>query len=190
MSRTSLITFPGPSIRIVPVIFNKIISNEGEVLLEYPVETLLDKINNDLWSVIMKVYWNCFPIAIGFAKKNYDGFRQIKQNDYGTINFSRSFAKYYHINKGLYNLDASIKSGSKIYLCTDKPDMGQDIYINDGEIFIGDHCDINFCLTMLDSYTRTSTPIDIIKKIHVGYTYTIRFDFVTLFVPNDISFIK
>lgn len=189
MNGTSLITY-APSVKIVPVIFNKIVSNEGEVLLEYPNETPLDKINNDLWSIIMKVYWNCFPIAIGFAKKNYDGFRQIRQNDYCTINFFKSFTKYYQINKGLYNLDASMKSGLKIYLYTDDEEFIQGIHINNKEVFTGDHYDINFCLTIYDRSIRTSMPIDIINNLHIGYTYTLFSDFVTLFVPNDISFTK
>ncbi len=177
------------SIKIVQTITNKIISDEGEVLLKYPDETLLNKINSDLWNVIMKVYWDSFPIAIGWAKKKYDRFRQVTSHDYCTKNFFKAFVKYYYATKKFHNLDKLIKNGVRIYISIGEENRAREANINNESYFVGCYNDEYIVLTYNFIGARP-TPINIIKNMNLGNTYTIMSEYATLFIPNDISFIK
>lgn len=110
------------SLIIIPQIINKITDPKGNVLFKYPGETLLDQINTDLWSLIIKFYWSNISFALGNRYAKYSEFRIITIEECDKKSFFKSFTGFYNQNKGLYLLsDHSYSSriiiASDIYFC-------------------------------------------------------------------------
>lgn len=90
------------SLKIVPLMINRIVDSNNKTIYDYPSNTLLDKINIDLWNIILKDYMNCWPIAMGKISETYPGFRLITNLDCENKYFIESFDKFIRTYGGLY----------------------------------------------------------------------------------------
>lgn len=106
------------TLRIVPLAINRIVDPNNKTIYDYPGNTLLEKINIDLWNIILKDYMNCWPIAVGKISGIYPGFRLITNLDRENKYFMESFDKFIKIYGGLYLLEIN-RSNECQYLYTD-----------------------------------------------------------------------
>lgn len=107
-------------IKITPYTTNKITNPAGKILFKYPGNTVLDSINVDLWTVILKYYQSNLFFAIGISAKIYSGYRMIKIEDLQMKNFLDLFITFYEACGGIYLLD-DINNGKRcefIYIST------------------------------------------------------------------------
>lgn len=91
---------------------NNIYDSSKKLILTYPLDTLLDKICIDLWSVIYKYRNIHYQIFIGRIDKEYPGYKKIKYNKPQQI-FDGIFGEIYRANNGYISLD-DFEPGSSI----------------------------------------------------------------------------
>lgn len=87
--------------RLIPTLSYNIKDTSGNILLEFPLNTLLDKITDE-WSLIMNYYENYYPIVIGV---NIDGYRPITYEECKTDKFIKLFIMSYKKNRIKYTSD-------------------------------------------------------------------------------------
>lgn len=91
---------------------NNMYDSSKKIILTYPLDTLLDKICVDLWSVIYKYRNIHYQIFIGNRSKKYPGYKKLKYDNPKRI-FNEIFREIYRANNGYISLDY-FKSGSYI----------------------------------------------------------------------------
>lgn len=89
---------------IIPKHTKIIRDSKGDVLFEFPENTLLDNILSDLWG---KIFWyKLVPFALGISYKHYPGYRAVTLTEFD--NKKNDIIKYYYDQKGfpnIFNLD-------------------------------------------------------------------------------------
>ena len=153
--------------------FAKVIDHNNKAHFEFPVGTLLDKINDE-WAKIIDYYKNYFPFAIGQNDGNY---REITREEYSTNKFIRLFGKCYQ--------DKRIKR-----LCTDYNRICVDGYplcISDNQIY--------FCGRGGDLFRNAYNGLFYIGKVDAIYVHEEKikqeiyeYDDAPLLVISDLFF--
>src|SRR6266567_3937556 len=122
------------------IIFNQIteISDaKGNVLIKYPIGTLLDRIT-DVWPIIIEYYHHFRPFAIGLHSDSYLNHRLITHDECNTKTFTQLFGayygkSYYKKRKGIHALVTN--NIRRKYLCSD---IGH-LVINGQFLFVYEH---------------------------------------------------
>lgn len=83
---------------------------------QFPDNTLLDLIPNDLWGIILKYNRYNTIFAIGLQGNYYDGFSDVTDIDIASDNFIDSLNEYYKINHGICSLDDFSTNYSTFYI--------------------------------------------------------------------------
>jgi hypothetical protein len=164
----------------------KIICDQNKKrILEFPNDTILDRIILDLWNDIVR-YMDYHPFVIANASETISGYRKIKAEEFE----KDKFLDYYFKNYGIKNM--SIKQEiyfpliiGRNYVCCKR---NHKIYGTRNELQrIRLHIDlrteitINDEMIMIDKDTKMSSyrPIYIQKDIENPIS-----EYITLFIPN------
>ena len=165
---------------------NRIVDSNNKTIYDYPSNTLLDKINIDLWNIILKDYMNCWPIAVGKISGTYPGFRLITSLDCENKYFMESFDKFIKNYGGLYLLEEN-KSYKDQYLYVHKSIWLHPLLINGSSCSLHNKIKNNTVKLVSSNWGAKKSIITRIQNIGYHHPCSEKSNYLGLFVPIEFN---
>jgi len=132
----------------------KVTDSNGQVKLEFPINTLLDKIIDE-WNIIIN-YFDYFPFAIG---KQCDGYHPVTREEFETEGFNHFFIKMYREKKIRYLSDKGVVCVGFNSLCVEGYYVEIGTITKTNEKILRTRCGVN---------SNIDDIVDIVNRIYIS----------------------